>query len=265
MNTLLGRLIVYVNTSLKKDVNYTIAQYIIENYVDCETITLKHLCEKCYVSRASIIRFCELFGYSSWTSFHQLLTRMKRVKENQMKERLSQLNLEDLYQQIQLLTNRTDDGFRESIKRDIQMVVKAIHDSKKIYMFGAIYPLSIATSFQTDMTAIGKVVYSDFQRDESQVCLMKEGDLAILLTVSGRYLTEGKKKFNSICHSPAKRMLISGSNQFSGLQSINYFIHLKVKKQSVLKVYDYVLMVYLDIVYVTYYQQYIGEIEYAYA
>lgn len=264
MNTLLGRLIVYVNTCLKKDVNYTIAQYIMENYVDCETITLKQLCEECYVSRASIIRFCELFGFSSWTSFHQLLTRMKRVKENQMKERFSQLRSEDLYQQIQQITNSME-GFRESIKRDIEIVVKAIHDSKKIYMFGSIYPLSIATSFQTEMTAIGKVVYCDFQRDESQVGLMEEGDLAILLTVSGRYITEGKKKFNSICHSPAKRMLISGSNQFAGLQSINYFVYLKAKKQSMLKVHDYFLMVFLDIVYVTYYQQYIGEIKYAYA
>lgn len=264
MNILLGRLIIYVNTCLKRDVNYTIARYIIENYVDCEKITLKQVCEECYISRASVIRFCELFGFSSWVSFHQFLTRMKRVKDNQMKNRLSKLELEDLYQQIKYITNSTAD-FIKSIKRDVQIVVKAIHDSKRIYLFGAVYPLSIATSFQTDMTATGKVVYSDLQRDHYLVELMKEGDLAIIITVTGRYITEGKKKFNSICHSPAKLMLISSSNQYAGLPSINYYIHMKTQNQSMIKIHDYFLMMFLDIVYVTYYRQYIGEIEYAHA
>jgi len=188
---------------------------------------------------------------------------MKRVKEKQMKDRVSHLVLDDLYQQLKRITNCTGEGVMDGIKRDVKIVVKAIHESKKVFLFGSLYPLSIATSFQTDMAAIGKVIYSDFERNEYQVGLMKEDDLAIIVTVTGRYIIEAKKKFNSICHSPATRMLISCSNQFAGLQSIDYFIHIKAKNQNTIKIYDYFLMAFLDIVYVTYYQQYMGEIEYA--
>ena len=84
MNTLLSRLIVYINSCVKKDVIYEIARYIIKNYSYCQNITLKDIMDECYVSRASVTRFCEYFGFHSWNNFQSFLVKTKKVKEQQI-------------------------------------------------------------------------------------------------------------------------------------------------------------------------------------
>lgn len=255
MNTLIDRLIIYVNTCLKKDVNYDIARYIIEHYLDFEQMSLKKLCEECYVSRASIIRFCDLFGFPSWKSFHQFLLRTKKIKESQMEDRFHKLDIEKLYLTLGYISSNTDERYIKKLKEDVQMVVDALKQGTKIYMFGAIYPLSIATAFQIDMIASGKVVYSDFQSEDNEIEAMNADDLAIILTSTGRYISECKGKFNAICHAPAKRMLLSCSNQYAGLQSINHYVHIRPTKEQGVKGFDYYLMAFLDLVFVQYYLQ----------
>lgn len=251
MNTLIGRLIIYVNSCIKKDVNYDIAKYLIEHHTECEDISLKQLCEECYVSRASIIRFCEMFGFPSWKALQQFLVSTKKIKEKQMQDRYKKLDVHDLYGNLEHLIG-DDARIIDRIKEDVKIVINALTTCDKVYLFGAIYPLSIATAFQIDMVASGKVVYSDFQSESSDIESMSENDLAIILTASGRYISECKGKFNAICHSPAKRMLLSSSNQYAGLQSINYYIHIKQTKKGGVKDFDYYLMAFLDVVYAEY-------------
>ena len=220
MNTLLSRLIVYINSCVKKDVIYEIARYIIKNYSYCQNITLKDIMDECYVSRASVTRFCEYFGFHSWNNFQSFLVKTKKVKEN--------------------------------LKKEINALVEIINQSSRIYLFGAVYPLSLAVDFQINMISIGKTVYSDFQSESDYLEPMNEDDLAIILTASGRYVGECKSKFNLICNNAGKKAVISCSNRYSSLQYINHYLYIPTTNKNSFVDFDYYTILILDLIYIEY-------------
>ncbi|MFV0396222.1 MAG: MurR/RpiR family transcriptional regulator [Coprobacillaceae bacterium] len=252
MNTLLERLVVYCNTCLKKDINYEIARYILNHYDECESITLKRICEDCYISRTSVVRFCELFNFSSWSAFHQFLTGTKKIKTFQAIDRFKTINIDNLYRMIYTVADNYTDEFKKEVKSYVNLMVDLLFKHDKVYLFGAIYPLSLATAFQVDMIGLGKLVYSNFQNEGTTIEPMQENDLALILTASGRYISEYKQQFNAVCHSDAKRVVMSCSNRYKGMPAIDYYVHMQPSKDGGVKDFDYYLSAFLDIVYVEY-------------
>ena len=226
MNTLLSRLIVYINSCVKKDVIYEIARYIIKNYSYCQNITLKDIMDECYVSRASVTRFCEYFGFHSWNNFQSFLVKTKKVKEQQIESRFSNIDIESIYDHLCYITKNDSLEFKNNLKKEINALVEIINQSSRIYLFGAVYPLSLAVDFQINMISIGKTVYSDFQSESDYLEPMNGDDLAIILTASGRYVGECKSKFNLICNNAGKKAVISCSNRYSSLQYINHYLYI---------------------------------------
>lgn len=252
MNTLLGRLIVYINTCVKKDVIYEIARYIIKNYNCCQDITLKDIMDECYVSRASVTRFCEYFGFHSWNNFQIFLIKTKKVKEQQIESRFSQLDVDDIYNHVCYIAKNDSIEFKENLKENIKELVELINQSNRIYLFGAIYPLSLAFDFQINMVSVGKVVYSDYQSESDYLEVMEDSDLAIIMTASGRYIGECKAKFNLICNNPGKKVVISCSNQYSSLQYIDHYFYIPTMNKNSFTDFDYYTMLILDLVYIEY-------------
>ena len=246
MNTLLSRLIVYINSCVKKDVIYEIARYIIKNYSYCQNITLKDIMDECYVSRASVTRFCEYFGFHSWNNFQSFLVKTKKVKEQQIESRFSNIDIESIYDQNDSLE------FKNNLKKEINALVEIINQSSRIYLFGAVYPLSLAVDFQINMISIGKTVYSDFQSESDYLEPMNEDDLAIILTASGRYVGECKSKFNLICNNAGKKAVISCSNRYSSLQYINHYLYIPTTNKNSFVDFDYYTILILDLIYIEY-------------
>ena len=55
-----------------------------------------------------------------------------------------------------------------------------IHDSKRVILVGALYPMSIAVEFQTDMISFGKTVLQYHTYDKDMI-LMKMTTLSLFL------------------------------------------------------------------------------------
>ena len=55
----------------------------------------------------------------------------------------------------------------EAFLKKIEEVCTKIHDSKRVILVGALYPMSIAVEFQTDMISFGKTVlqYHTYDKD----------------------------------------------------------------------------------------------------
>ena len=246
MNTLLSRLIVYINSCVKKDVIYEIARYIIKNYSYCQNITLKDIMDECYVSRASVTRFCEYFGFHSWNNFQSFLVKTKKVKEQQIESRFSNIDIESIYDHLCYIAKNDSLEFKNNLKKEINALVEIINQSSRIYLFGAVYPLSLAVDFQINMISIGKTVYSDYLEP------MNEDDLAIILTASGRYVGECKSKFNLICNNAGKKAVISCSNRYSSLQYINHYLYIPTTNKNSFVDFDYYTILILDLIYIEY-------------
>lgn len=252
VNTLIERLIVYCNTCLKKDVNYEIARYMIAHYEDCENITLKKICDECYISRTSVIRFCELFNFSSWNRFHHFLVATKKIKTMQAEERFKDINIDNQYQKICTVANTFTLAFKESVENHVNTIVDMLFACDKVYLFGAIYPLSLATAFQVDMIGLGKLVYSNFQNEGIDLEPMGEHDIALLLTASGRYISEYKQQFNAICRTDVKRVVLSCSARYQEMPAFDHYVYMRPSKEGGIKDYDYYLTVFLDLIYIKY-------------
>lgn len=252
MNTLLSRLIVYINSCVKKDVIYEIARYIIKNYSYCQNITLKDIMDECYVSRASVTRFCEYFGFHSWNNFQSFLVKTKKVKEQQIESRFSNIDMESIYDHLCYIAKNDSLEFKNNLKKEINALVEIINQSSRIYLFGAVYPLSLAVDFQINMISIGKTVYSDFQSESDYLEPMNEDDLAIILTASGRYVGEYKSKFNLICNNAGKKAVISCSNRYSSLQYINHYLYIPTTNKNSFVDFDYYTILILDLIYIEY-------------
>lgn len=252
MNTLLSRLIVYINSCVKKDVIYEIACYIIKNYGHCQDIMLKDIMDECYVSRASVTRFCEYFGFHSWNNFQNFLIKTKKVKEQQIESRFNHINVSSVYDHICYIAKDDSLEFKNALKENIDKLVTMVHQSKRIYLFGAIYPLSLAFDFQINMISVGKEVYCDYQSEMDYMEPMNNGDIAFILTASGRYIGECKAKFNLICNNPGKKVVISCSNQYSSLQYIDHYLYIPTTNKNSFTDFDYYTILLLDLIYIEY-------------
>ena len=243
MNTLLSRLIVYINSCVKKDVIYEIARYIIKNYSYCQNITLKDIMDECYVSRASVTRFCEYFGFHSWNNFQSFLVKTKKVKEQQIESRFSNIDIESIYDHLCYIAKNDSLEFKNNLKKEINALVEIINQSSRIYL---------AVDFQINMISISKTVYSDFQSESDYLEPMNEDDLAIILTASGRYVGECKSKFNLICNNAGKKAVISCSNRYSSLQYINHYLYIPTTNKNSFVDFDYYTILILDLIYIEY-------------
>lgn len=258
MNILVSRLILYVNTCSKKDVVYEIANYIIKNYLNCNEITLKMIMDECYVSRTSVTRFCEYFGYRSWDSFQSYLIRTKKGREQQMINRINSVDIKKLYQRLYLLVDGNEETNR-LLKEYIDKLVELIYQCDQVRMFGAVYPLSLALEFQTNMISLGKVVHNDYQSGNDNceaIETLGDDELAIILTASGRFISEAHAKFNSICNSLAKKVIITSNDRYHNIQYIDQYIYIPTNEINGYDNFNYYVILILDIVYLEYAKKY---------
>lgn len=242
MNVVIGRLILFVNTVIKHDVNYNIAMFIIQRYPNIDDLSVKMITDECFVSRASIHRFCDLFGFHSWLDFQNELIKSKNVKMNQLKSNYTLTYQQNYYQRINEIYH--DD---HHIKNMIQDLSQKIKESQRIFLFGAIYPLSLCVEFQTNMISIGKKVYVDYNSLENIPYDFNENDITIILSASGRYIRECSKKFHQIYFSPSSKVLLTLTDQFETLDKIDYYIQFPRTPQ----IYDYnfLVMYFLELLF----------------
>lgn len=67
------RLLSYIDTSMQRDNNYQIAVRMLENFDSLKDMSISQIADMCFVSKASISRFCRFLGYESFKEMHDAL------------------------------------------------------------------------------------------------------------------------------------------------------------------------------------------------
>ena len=67
------KLLSYIDTSMQRDNNYQIAVKMLENYDALKDMSIAQIADMCYVSKASVSRFCRFLGYESFKEMHDAL------------------------------------------------------------------------------------------------------------------------------------------------------------------------------------------------
>jgi len=254
MNTLLELVILYFNSSFKNDIYNNIAQYIMQNLYLVKDMSITDLAKSCYTSTTSISKFCKLFNYDSYKEFKKDLVSTHEAKLRQLEYRHQEVKIENIYQIYKLASADEEIIKLEELLSISNSISNIMFKSKRIILFGAVYPLSIAFNFQGDLCALGKPVFCKHTMLSFNDFSLNKGDLAIIITVTGRYVKTRIVEFNTIFFSDAKKIIISQNTDFCDSNIIEFNIPLPGNKEIIEM--NYCLMAVFDLIKYQYYQNY---------
>jgi len=183
------RLNMYLHTVIRQgkesSTNYRIAEYLLNNYTDIEELSTSLLAEKCFVSKASISRFCRTIGVADFAEL-KFLANMDDNNE-----------YEKFY--FPRLTNSEGDDYlthvqekikymKETINYDkVDVLAKSIAKHKRVILMGISQSINYAYLLQQDLLYFHKFVACvDQISEQKEILLTADEDTLILgISVSG--------------------------------------------------------------------------------
>ena len=217
MRNLLYRLIMFIDSVNIDDLNYKIALYMVRHFAELGNMRINELARECYVSAATISRFCREIGYENYAELKQECLReidYERTLDNlidvptelMLKEpkEASTMFIDDLIKAMK--------GFSDNIDWDsIDHVLNMIHDYDDVTFYGIHTSNSVARHLQGDLMVINKFTYApiDIQDQEIQAKMSNEDSLAIIISVKGHYFIQSGRTAQYLERSGCKIVLVT--------------------------------------------------------
>ncbi|WP_352404144.1 MurR/RpiR family transcriptional regulator [Kandleria vitulina] len=238
MKNLFYRLIIYLDTANEKDTNYNIALFMANNFALISGMRISELANACFVSPATISRFCRALGYENYAHLKQecrmfesdvhKFNNLINIPAAKMKSQPVAATREYVNQVIatmQDLPNSLDWNV-------IDQVLKLIHDYKQVVFFGTQFSNSAAMHFQTDLLMLGKftTAYMDTERQLECAMNMTKDSVAIVVSVNGNFMGTASKMMKYLKKSKCKVVLITSEERNFLNIPIDYRIKLSMPK-----------------------------------
>lgn len=218
MNTVLSLIFLLSQNTLKNDLMYNIAFYIIEHIYEMENKSIKQLAEDCYTSTSSIIKFYQLIGFDNYSEFKRQLLSNFEVRRIQLHEKHQNLTEEDLMNKIDMFSIQKID--RDDFLNRINQIVDHILDKKRIYFYGTVFPINLIQSFCEDMS-IMKIPVHGIQISRGRNQISEREGVHIILSLSGRYMQIRFDEYQMLCNTNTPTILFSKEKEYIGDVSLN--------------------------------------------
>ena len=211
MKNLFYRLLIYLDSANEADTNYNIAWYMAHHISEVAHMGISKLASECFVSPATISRFCRTLGYENYAHLKQecawfsstsrKFNNLINVPLDMMKdhpEESTAYYTQQICASLSQLSSYLD-------WKVIDQVIQLIHDSDNVAFFGTQFSHSVALHFQTDLLMLEKFTMAYMEQTNQLQCAkeLDENSVAIILTVSG-HIFNGNQKMISI-HKKIKR------------------------------------------------------------
>ena len=262
MKSLFYRLIIFLDTASEADTNYNIAWYMAHNFAKVSKMGISQLAKECYVSPATISRFCRALGYenyahlkqecSSFASDSKKFNNLINVPFEMMKDDpkgCTKYYSEQICAAVSKLSERLDWNV-------IDKVLQAIHDSDSVAFFGTQFSHSAALHFQTDLLMLEKVTMAYMETERQIDCArsLDENSVAIIVTVNGFYARSTSKVLQYLKKSKCKVVLMTNNPGIDIGINVNYTIVLGDSQQR--KIGKHTLLTTVELMSLRYYSLY---------
>lgn len=247
MNILLSRILTYLNGTLFHDFHYKICTFIVFHYLEMEDMSETEFLEKGCFRKEDLYSFISAIGFNDYEDFRETLMNNHQTRLNQIRVRMLGVDSHDL---INEMDKSCSDEEMEKIISDI---CEKLYKSKRIIVFGALYPISIAIELQTDMITFGKPFIQYHSYDP---IVMDKNDVAIVISATGRYLEGFKKSKENVCIDKAQQILITQNKKYITSETSDNckVIYVPGKFDSIN--FNYQIMTICDLIRLHYFQQY---------
>lgn len=239
MKYLFYRLIIFLDTANEDDTNYNIAWYMANNLKKVSHMGISELAKACYVSPATISRFCRTLGYENFAHLKQEcgLFQMNMTRSSNLASVPEHLILDDPKQATAHYAKRVADQILHLADfldwQEVDQALKLIHDMPTVAFFGTQFSHSAALHFQTDLMMLDKfsIAYMDANRQLDCAKKLNKDSVAIIISVNGNYLTTGAKALSYIKKNGAKTVLITQNPTISLASQVDHLIVLGDHRQ----------------------------------
>lgn len=248
MNLLLSRILTYLNGTLLYDSHYQFCKFIIYNYLELEDMSFDEVSQKSGISKENILQFCALLEFENYDEFKNKLIRDHMIRLDQIRARMIGVNSE------KLIADMEKSCTNETMKEYISIICEAIFKAKRIILVGALYPMSIAVEFQTDLVTFGKPViqYHSFDKDIK----LDKDDVTIFISATGRSMNTYMEIKKELGVDISTSILITQNETYAygEYKMADYVIQVPGKFDGIN--FNYQIMTICDLLRVHYYQQY---------
>jgi len=256
MMSIVGMLLVMIFDSYDKNsIDYILAKYFIDHIYEIESMSLKELSLDCHVSISAINRFLRLLGFNSFKQVKSYIKIGFDLKLKQIHDRYTYFQVDREMDKIEYLSGINID--RKQLLQQIDLLVQMLYENHNIIILGALYPAAIFLNFLDDMIYFHKTCQFMWRNtiDYSSSIESKEGDILLIVSITGRLLLMKNGLYSQIQNTKGKIVLISG-NEFLWNKA-DVFIKIPIYKGEEREEYNTILIELLSIVKFRYYEKYI--------
>ncbi len=228
MGSVSEKLLNYINTAQIHDSYYDIALTMIRNYEKVKHMQIAEMADLCYVSQATISRFCRFLGYENFKHFHEDLNQEFRLLDDythQFRSLLKSSSAKAAEMYLERITANLNTALAEENMKKIAQAADMIHDSGRIAFFSHHFLWDAGHFFQGRMIMMDRYVEL-FQSYDNQLSCAKSLDencTAIICTAGGSYFNYYQKLASEILHSGARVIVITQnvhSNMMNGAELV---------------------------------------------
>lgn len=259
MGDLIYRLLIFLNSSKTKDLNYTIATTLLHNIKQIPNMNINKLADICYTSPAAITRFCHKLGYANLAEFKKNLEfSLDSYEKGLMKPKALNIPLsrEEIFDNISEEINVELSRFKDSIDlKVIDNIIELIYSNSNVCIFGTQFSQLISQELQRRLANLGKIINHaiDVQDQEVLANSLTENSLAILVSPTGLFKIYHERLWKKIKGSNSTLVIITADNNHEYSVNANYLIKLNSDPSNLyIQTHRYALTYLIEYIYIRY-------------
>ena len=214
---MLYRFLTYMNATSSGTTYANIAYYISNNFTKVVHMNLEELADACYVSQATISRFCRFLGFDSFTHFKMACHESLRDGERRINEIVSTMsqNDEEYMKAFQIYGKTVIDemqSFVDSMNlEELDRLLERIHDTEDVALFGVHRCASCIQEVQFSFALKDKFVkaYSGSAQQVECARSLKKESLAIVFEAHDGFWFEEQELVNVLMKSSCYKILVT--------------------------------------------------------
>ncbi|MGO3728269.1 MAG: MurR/RpiR family transcriptional regulator [Enterococcus viikkiensis] len=212
----------YLNRHPSDKTYSKIIVYLFTHQKEIQHLTISQIAKRCFVSPATMTRFCQAFGFSSFSHLREALTINERIKSyNALRMRAS--DFQQLQEQPEIfltnyaaeITSALKDTLEKIDYQEIDQLLEKIQQAEKIILIGYTTTLELARNMQIAFSASNKLIHVPENEELQKKAIQQADEQTVILVLSsyGTILTSHVDLINQISHRPAHSVLITQHTQ----------------------------------------------------
>ena len=172
-------------------VEFQLGQYILKHRVQVKKCSMESLCQKAFVSKSLVHRFCKKIGLSGFNDLKICLAEENKFGRNiDVNFPFLENDNHDII--AKKLVNLYEDTIKDTYNfidmGELKKIVLLLYESEIIDIYTHAHNMSIAENFQDKMLSIGKFVTctESFYKQRRQILLSDKTHVAVIMSYSGQ-------------------------------------------------------------------------------